>query len=101
MQHTVAASATAPVYVMQGGVFRKAEAPITDFPVHRAYFKVGDLPAGAKVSLVFDDNTTTDIESISTDCQDSGDAYYNLNGQRVENPQHGVYIRNGKKIIIK
>ena len=98
---TVAASATAPVYVMQGGVFRKAEAPITDFPVHRAYFKVGDLPAGAKVSLVFDDNTTTDIESISTDCQDSGDAYYNLNGQRVENPQHGVYIRNGKKIIIK
>lgn len=28
-------------------------------------------------------------------------AYYNIAGQRVENPSHGVYIQNGKKIIVK
>lgn len=27
--------------------------------------------------------------------------YYNLQGQRVENPVKGVYIKNGKKIIYK
>ncbi|WP_028896397.1 hypothetical protein [Prevotella sp. HUN102] len=26
---------------------------------------------------------------------------YNLNGQRVDNPQHGIYIVNGKKVIFK
>lgn len=29
------------------------------------------------------------------------DAWYNLQGQRVETPSHGVFIRNGKKYIIK
>ena len=29
------------------------------------------------------------------------DVYYNLQGQRVDNPGKGVYIRNGKKVIIK
>jgi hypothetical protein len=27
-------------------------------------------------------------------------AYYTLNGQRVENPTHGIYIKNGKKVIL-
>ena len=29
------------------------------------------------------------------------DVYYNLNGQRITNPSKGVYIKNGKKIIVK
>lgn len=29
------------------------------------------------------------------------DVYYNLNGVRVENPTKGVYIMNGKKVVIK
>ncbi len=29
------------------------------------------------------------------------DTYYNLNGQQVVNPTKGVYIKNGKKVIIK
>ena len=31
---------------------------------------------------------------------DASDVWYNLNGQRVENPSKGVYIRNGKKVIV-
>ena len=27
--------------------------------------------------------------------------FYNLQGQRVEQPIHGVYIRNGRKVLIK
>lgn len=101
---TVAASTAAPVYVMQEGVFRKVTADITDFPVHKAYFKVGSLPAGAKAMLVFDDGSTTGIGSLTADDNDKGknaNVYYNLNGQRVGHPHHGVFIHNGKKVVIK
>lgn len=27
--------------------------------------------------------------------------YYNLQGQRVENPTRGIYIRNGKKVVLR
>ena len=26
---------------------------------------------------------------------------YNLNGQRVKTPHRGVYIQNGKKVLVK
>ena len=98
----VSASGSSPIYVLQGGIFRKATSTINDFPVHKAYML---LPSGApaKLSLSFgDDDETTDIESVTTDEEaKDNDVYYNLNGQRVSNPQKGVYIYNGKKVIIK
>ncbi|RRC98469.1 leucine-rich repeat domain-containing protein [Prevotella sp. OH937_COT-195] len=100
----VDASATSPVYVMQGGIFRKVTSVINKFPVHRAYMKIANLPAGAKLMFDFDeiDGLTTGIETIAEDNATNADnVYYNLNGQCVENPQHGVYIHNGKKVIIK
>ena len=29
------------------------------------------------------------------------DVYYNLNGQRTENPRKGIYVQRGRKVIIK
>ena len=29
------------------------------------------------------------------------DAYYNLNGQRTENPRKGIYLQRGRKVVIK
>ena len=99
----VFASEDDPIYVMQGGVFRKATAPITKFPVHKAYMKPGTIGAGAKIMFVFDDEeTVTSLdEIIASDVRKDSNDYYNLNGQRVENPQQGIYIKNGKKIVIK
>ena len=31
----------------------------------------------------------------------TNDRYYNLNGQRVNMPTKGVFIKNGKKVVIK
>lgn len=33
--------------------------------------------------------------------QNDDNTIYNLQGQRVDNPQHGIYIRNGKKFVVK
>ena len=42
--------------------------------------------------------TITGIQSASTQ-QSASDNYYNLNGQRISEPQKGLYIVNGKKVI--
>jgi hypothetical protein len=43
----------------------------------------------------------TAISSILQDTSDTSAAVYNLHGQRVQNPQRGIYIRDGKKIVLK
>ena len=45
--------------------------------------------------------TTTGITSLYTNNRHNDDAIYNLQGVRVDNPTKGIYIQNGKKIIIK
>ena len=42
----------------------------------------------------------TAIRTISNDAPVNG-FYYNLSGQRMEHPAKGIYIRNGKKIVVK
>lgn len=90
-----------PMYVMQGGLFQKVTQNIASFPIHKAYAKISGVPAGAKISFSFwDDNSATGITAIETE-KEADKVYYNLNGQRVEKPQRGVYIQGGRKIIIK
>ena len=98
---SVPASATDPIYVMQGGIFRKVTSTIEVFPIHKAYAKIDGVPAGANLSFDFsDDDETTGI--TTTEAENTvDDVYYNLNGQRVTNPQHGVFIHRGHKVIIK
>ena len=44
----------------------------------------------------------TGINSLTTDPSSMVDGYwYDLSGRRVENPVKGVYIHNGKKIVVK
>ncbi|MBR4925629.1 MAG: glycoside hydrolase family 5 protein [Prevotella sp.] len=43
----------------------------------------------------------TSIQNLQPDMSKTDDAIYNLNGQRVNTPQKGIYIRNGKKFIMK
>ena len=66
----------------------------------RAYF-VNETPTAqnSRVSFNFGDDTTTGIEALSTKAL--GGEVYNLNGQKVEKAQKGLYIVNGKKVVIK
>lgn len=69
-------------------------------PAHRAYLSTTS-PATSRSFLGFDDETTG-IESIDVSTENTNVAreYYNLNGQRVTTPTKGLYIVNGKKVII-
>lgn len=44
---------------------------------------------------------TTRINTVEGYVNDPVDVYYNLNGQRVETPTNGIYITNGKKVVVK
>lgn len=44
---------------------------------------------------------TTRINTVEGYVNDPVDVYYNLNGQRVETPTKGIYITNGKKVVVK
>ena len=45
-------------------------------------------------------NSETGLQQIESDSKQS-DSIYNLNGQRVNNPSRGIYIVNGRKVIVK
>jgi len=61
-----------------------------------------DAISGARTFIGFDfnDNTTTAIEGVATVKENNGEIY-NLQGQRVTKAQKGLYIINGKKVLVK
>ena len=70
----------------------------------RAYFKLkGSAASGARTfTMNFDDETTAISMTLTENGQTpNGQATYNLHGQRVALPQSGLYIVNGKKIVVK
>lgn len=66
----------------------------------------GDTNFGAKgIYLSFalnEENNTTGIDKVENKKDDEENVYYTLSGVRVINPtEKGVYIKNGKKVIIR
>ena len=49
----------------------------------------------------FEYNGATAITDVKSDAPAGDGYYYNLQGQRVSNPTPGIYIRNGKKVVVK
>ena len=61
-----------------------------------------DFAAGTNarpLTFVFDDETTTGISNLNVN--DNDVRYYDLQGRRVAQPQKGLYIINGKKVVVK
>ncbi|MBQ3754300.1 MAG: hypothetical protein II864_12320 [Prevotella sp.] len=72
-----------------------------DFKGFRAYFQLKGAAATARSFELDIDGETTAISAVSGSPADNG-AVYTLDGRKVTNPaKKGVYIVNGKKVIIK
>ena len=68
----------------------------------RGYFILDDANLGqssSRISLVIDG--TTAVKTILNDMPDNQTFLYNLQGIRVKAPAKGIYIQNGKKVVIK
>ena len=62
----------------------------------RTFLKAGQNNISVTLSLT---SGTTAIKSVNGNRMEDG-AYYTLNGVKVENPSKGIYIKNGKKVIL-
>ncbi len=67
----------------------------------RAFLKKkAEVPAGAKVAIMIGDEVVDGIQAAQIINNVDG-TIYNLNGQKVINAQKGIFIQNGKKVVIK
>ena len=85
-----------------GTGFYRVPAAGTTLAAGHAYLQIpAETAAGSRaLTISFDDeDEATAISDVER--QDGVSAVYDLQGRRVEQPRSGLYIRNGKKIIIK
>lgn len=93
------------IYVLSRGNdsfinFRKAGETVTSIPANRAYLPYTLASGARELAISFDEgNEASGIETIAAgNVPTTG--VYTLSGQRVTNPQHGLYIVNGKKVLV-
>ena len=97
---------TAPTYAaadtyygLSGNKFVKVNAGT--IPAGKALLPASEIPAAAReLTFVFDEGNTTGIKAIDNS-QLTIDNYYDLKGRKVVQPAKGLYIKNGKKVVLK
>lgn len=85
-------------YILQGGVFKKA----TGAKLHagKAYLSTDYQATSRELQIVFEgEDEATGIADVKGQKEEGG--FFNLSGQRVTKPTKGLYIINGKKMIVK
>ena len=87
-------------WILYGTEIRPASGP--KISPYRAYF-TGVTAGGGGARALFDDGETTAIGHIDANGNITVEdgAYYDLAGRRVENPTKGIFIHNGKKVVVK
>ena len=83
-------------YILNGDTFYAANDKIVG--TNKAYLQLSK--AATARALVFDDEETTGIAVVNASQKMNGE-FFNLAGQRVAQPAKGLYIVNGKKVIMK
>ena len=112
LEDNMLVGSTAPTYItatsgdytnfgLKGNAFIKANDGV--LPANKAYLPIlTDLISStdARLSFVFnDDETTTGIADVRSKMSDG--SYYDLQGRKVAQPTKGLYIMNGKKMVVK
>ena len=89
-------------------VNRNGEIVVMPSSSRRTAGESAEAPASkAALAIVFDDDLsngqgTTGISSVATETTVDSDAWYTLQGVRVETPtKGGIYIYKGKKVVVK
>ena len=96
-------------YVLSDNTLYPVGSKAATVNAYRAYFKLADdaeVTEGAKSRLIIsvdgENGEATGIDAVEIAADKAvGGEIYNLAGQRVAQPTNGIYIVNGKKVLIK
>ncbi len=96
----------ASIYVLSRGIteytgFKLAGGTVKTVPANKAYLPVDQSVLAKSINFSFDDSQATDIQTIDKVDVNSDAAVFDLSGRKVSKPEKGIYILNGKKILIK
>lgn len=93
------------LFMTSGGNLKHPTTLPADIKGFRAYFQLkGDAVNAASFNLDFGNGETTGINSLTSEPSSNGEGtIYSLDGRRLSGKpaQKGVYIVNGKKMVIK
>ena len=83
------------------GFYNLAQA--TTVPAGKAYLETTTALSGggARALIIIDDENTTGISATLTNNETMNNEYFDLQGRRVAQPTKGLYIVNGKKVIVR
>ena len=90
-------------FVLQNNEFHAilAEGDEVKVPAGKAVLHLGDEQAGANSQILKIDAEATGIENLTPALSEGEGAWYDLSGRRVAKPTKGLYIMNGKKIVVR
>lgn len=69
-------------------------------PSGKAYLPVPGTSTAKEIELSFDSETSGITDMHHSNGKEAGNAFYTLGGQRVSRPGKGLYICNGKKVVV-
>ena len=96
-----ASSPTVDYYVCTGKAFEWVrDAGV--IAANKCWLQIGDQPAAARAMTrsITGGGDTTNMDDVRWQMEDGN--YYDLQGRKVEKPTRGgIYIHNGKKVILK
>ena len=96
-----ASSAVTDYYALNGKAFVWVKYAI-EIGANKCWLQIGDQPAAARAmtrSIVGGGNTTN-MDDVRWQMEDGN--YYDLQGRKVEKPNRkGIYIKGGKKVIVR
>ena len=82
----------------------KEQGDEVEMPRLKAYFKLNTANGNARILIDEPDGTTTVINAVTAETMNvQADGWYTLNGVKLQSipTQKGIYINNGKKVVIK
>jgi hypothetical protein len=90
-------------YILQGGEFKKASNGY--LKPNRAYlstsYDVSAASAREYLEISFEDDDVTGIDATLVNSEKVNSDIYDLQGRKVAQPTKGLYIVNGRKVIVK
>jgi len=82
--------------------FMKIAGTPATVPVGKAYLQFNETINAPFMNFFFDEDAqTTAVNDVRSKMEEGSKEYFNLNGQRVAQPTKGLYIVNGKKVLVK
>ena len=90
--HYVLSGGSSFVWVKDAGTLSAGKCWIELIPTSAAHAR--------RLSIVHE-GTTTGINAVSSSADKMDGEWYDLSGRRVAQPAKGIYVKNGKKVIVK